>query len=104
MTRLILIITALISLSTAQFGFFDQMFGGGGGGGGSQQRGEPQNVRSDSSWYQAQYEGGTCSISSVCQSLVDALTMIQHNARITYALARFLAFTFRIIVPVRGAP
>jgi hypothetical protein len=30
------------------------MFGGGGG----QQHQEPQNVRSDSSWYQAQYEAG----------------------------------------------
>ena len=38
----------------AQFGFFDQMFGGGGG----HQQQQQQNVRSDSGWYQAQYEGG----------------------------------------------
>lgn len=40
--------------ATAQFGFFDQMFGNQG----HQQHQEPQNVRSDSQWYQAQYEGG----------------------------------------------
>ena len=39
----------------AQFGFFDQMFNGGG----QQQQQQPQNVRSDSSWYQSQYENGT---------------------------------------------
>lgn len=56
-----LLLATLIWPITAQFGFFDQMFGGGGShnGGGQHQRGEPQNVRSDSSWYQAQYEGGT---------------------------------------------
>jgi hypothetical protein len=41
--------------ATAQFGFFDQMFGNGGG----QQQQQQANVRSDSSWYQAQYENGT---------------------------------------------
>jgi hypothetical protein len=40
--------------TSAQFGFFDQMFGGQQ----QQQHQEPQNVRSDASWYQAQYEGG----------------------------------------------
>jgi hypothetical protein len=39
--------------SSFQFGFFDQMFGGQ-----QQQHQEPQNVRSDSAWYQQQYEGG----------------------------------------------
>ena len=43
--------------TTAQFGFFDQMFGGGGGGGQQHQQ-QQQNVRSDASWYQAQYENG----------------------------------------------
>ncbi|CAA9962897.1 long chronological lifespan protein [Pyrenophora teres f. maculata] len=66
----ILLTTILLTLLTtptlAQFGFFDQMFGGSGGGG--QQQGhhhhheqqEAQNVRSDSSWYQSQYEGAQC--------------------------------------------
>ena len=62
MPRFHILLAVLASLAwsaSAQFGFFDQMFGGGGGGGGGgQQRAEPQNVRSDSSWYQAQYEGG----------------------------------------------
>jgi hypothetical protein len=40
--------------ATAQFGFFDQMFGNQG----HQQQQQPQNVRSDSQWYQQQYEGG----------------------------------------------
>jgi hypothetical protein len=44
-----------LSTTSAQFGFFDQMFGGQQQ---QQQHQEPQNVRSDASWYQAQYEGG----------------------------------------------
>jgi hypothetical protein len=51
---LLAVLASLVWGSSAQFGFFDQMFGGGGG----QQHQEPQNVRSDASWYQAQYEGG----------------------------------------------
>jgi hypothetical protein len=43
-----------LGASNAQFGFFDQMFGGGG----HQQQQQQQNVRSDSSWYQSQYENG----------------------------------------------
>ncbi|KAE8829636.1 hypothetical protein PTNB73_06397 [Pyrenophora teres f. teres] len=66
----ILLTTILLTLLTtptlAQFGFFDQMFGGNGGQ--QQQQGhhhhheqqEAQNVRSDSSWYQSQYEGAQC--------------------------------------------
>jgi hypothetical protein len=45
-----------IMSATAQFGFFDQMFNGG-----SQQQQRPQDVRSDSSWYKAQYENGAYS-------------------------------------------
>lgn len=46
--------TLLLHTATAQFGFFDQMFGG-------QQQAQhqqQQNVRSDASWYQAQYDNG----------------------------------------------
>jgi hypothetical protein len=39
----------------AQFGFFDQMFGGQQQ---QQQQQQQQNVRSDSAWYQTQYENG----------------------------------------------
>jgi hypothetical protein len=45
----------------AQFGFFDQMFGGGGGGHQHQQQ-QQQNVRSDSQWYQSQYENGMLAV------------------------------------------
>jgi hypothetical protein len=54
LTSLIIVLSAWFISSSAQFGFFDQMFGQQG----HQQHQEPQNVRSDSSWYQAQYEGG----------------------------------------------
>ncbi|KAF1967426.1 hypothetical protein BU23DRAFT_290125 [Bimuria novae-zelandiae CBS 107.79] len=47
--------TLLLSGVNAQFGFFDQMFGGQ-----QQQAQQQQNVRSDSSWYQAQYENAHC--------------------------------------------
>jgi hypothetical protein len=46
----------LFCLATAQFQFFEQMFQGGQQ---QQQRHEPQNVASDSSWYQQNYENGT---------------------------------------------
>ena len=57
MPRLLSILTVLSAWfisSSFQFGFFDQMFGQQG-----HQQQQPQNVRSDSQWYQAQYEGGT---------------------------------------------
>lgn len=42
----------LVSGTNAQFGFFEQMFQG------QQQQQAPQNVPSDSSWYQQNYENG----------------------------------------------
>lgn len=48
------------SLAQAQFQFFEQMFGGGGG----QQQAQPQNMPSDSEWYQTQYEAGEYMIAS----------------------------------------
>ncbi|KAL5115593.1 Long chronological lifespan protein 2 [Pleosporales sp. CAS-2024a] len=51
------VLTACFVSTRAQFGFFDQMFGNQGH---HQQHQEPQNVRSDSSWYQAQYEAAQC--------------------------------------------
>lgn len=51
-----LVLLALVSVATAQFGgFFDQMFGGHGHGG-QQQR--PKNVPSDASSYRHNY--GSC--------------------------------------------
>jgi hypothetical protein len=51
-----LVPTALLLAATvnAQFNFFEQMFQGGGG----QQRQEPQNVASDPTWYQENFDNG----------------------------------------------
>ncbi|KAL3423158.1 hypothetical protein PVAG01_04905 [Phlyctema vagabunda] len=46
----------LITSAQAQFQFFEQMFNGGH----QQQHHQPQNVPSDSSWYQQQYENAHC--------------------------------------------
>ncbi|KAF2803110.1 uncharacterized protein BDZ99DRAFT_512222 [Mytilinidion resinicola] len=55
---LLLLIFSLFAVSSnAQFGFFDQMFNGGG----QQQQHQPQNVRSDSQWYQENYNAAHCS-------------------------------------------
>ncbi|PHH88623.1 hypothetical protein CDD83_7294 [Cordyceps sp. RAO-2017] len=58
-----LVLLSLLSLASAQFGFFEQMFGGGGGGGGGggheahqQQRMNP----SDSSLYRGRYSEALC--------------------------------------------
>ncbi|KAI0805640.1 hypothetical protein GGR55DRAFT_690360 [Xylaria sp. FL0064] len=58
-TILLLLLAAFTSLAQAQFNFFDQMFGGGGGGGQQQQQ-RPQNVPSDSSFYQNNFERMHC--------------------------------------------
>jgi hypothetical protein len=50
---LLFTVLGLLSVSVNAFGFFDQMFGQQ-----QQQQQQQQNVRSDSSWYQAQYENG----------------------------------------------
>ena len=60
MFKLFLLLGLWTLTATAQFGFFDQMFGNGGG----QQQQQQANVRSDSSWYQAQYENGKNNFSS----------------------------------------
>lgn len=46
----------LAASASAQFNFFEQMFQQGG----QQQRQEPQNVASDSSWYQENYDNAYC--------------------------------------------
>ena len=52
---LLAMVALFTATATAQFGFFDQMFGGGGH---PHQQQQQQNVRSDSAWYQQQYEAG----------------------------------------------
>ena len=58
MRILALLLVALAGCVSAQFGFFDQMFGGGGGQQHHQQ--QPQNVPSDSGMYRAQYTRSHC--------------------------------------------
>ncbi|KAF2260624.1 hypothetical protein CC78DRAFT_536289 [Lojkania enalia] len=55
----------------AQFGFFDQMFGGGG------RQQEPQDVRSDSSWYAQQYENAHCS-KYLCPGTLSCVSFPHH--------------------------
>lgn len=62
----VLLLALFSATASAQFGFFDQMFGGGGGGGGQQQQArqqqqrQQQNVPSDSSMYQQNYDNYPC--------------------------------------------
>lgn len=50
------LLLALLGTVSAQFNFFEQMFGGNGGGG--QQHQQQQNVPSDSSYYRSQVDRG----------------------------------------------
>jgi hypothetical protein len=89
----------------AQFGFFDQMFGGQQQ---QQQQQQQQNVRSDSAWYQTQYENGKFSLfslripSSSFSSTHKLTTLKQLPARTTFAPARSRASRSRTTVPARG--
>ncbi|KAL7811690.1 hypothetical protein V8C44DRAFT_330046 [Trichoderma aethiopicum] len=61
--RLLIAFLSLFALASAQFGFFDQMFGGGGGGGGGgghHQQQQAQNNPSDARHYQQQYTHSAC--------------------------------------------
>ncbi|KAI0533796.1 hypothetical protein GGR58DRAFT_516655 [Xylaria digitata] len=55
----LVLLAVLSSVARAQFGFFDQMFGGGGQQAQQQQQ-RPQNVPSDSSFYQSSFERMHC--------------------------------------------
>ncbi|KAG5932504.1 hypothetical protein E4U53_001305, partial [Claviceps sorghi] len=54
--HVLVILLSLFSLATAQFGFFEQMFGGHDGGHHHHQHQEPQNNPSDASHYRAKFE------------------------------------------------
>lgn len=51
------LLLALLGTVSAQFNFFEQMFGGNGGGG-QQQHHQQQNAPSDSSYYRSQVDRG----------------------------------------------
>ena len=118
---LVIILSALVFGAHAQFGFFDQMFNGGG-----HHQQQAQNVRSDSSWYQAQYENGPCPcllpLSShshvICASTFprspcsplpclfcsSCSRHLQHNVTNTSAPVPCPASAFRTTVPAHGKP
>ncbi|PSS23287.1 hypothetical protein M430DRAFT_40476 [Amorphotheca resinae ATCC 22711] len=56
LSSLLYIALLLVATTNAQFQFFEQMFSQGG----QHQRQEPQNVPSDSSWYQENYNNAHC--------------------------------------------
>ncbi|KAK3373178.1 hypothetical protein B0T24DRAFT_666486 [Lasiosphaeria ovina] len=60
MRSIALVLFTLAGAVSAQFGFFDQMFGGGGGGHQQQHQQQPQNAPSDSGLYRANYERTHC--------------------------------------------
>lgn len=70
LTSLLSSLLLFLSAANAQFAFFDQMFQQQG------QRHEPQNVASDSSWYQQNYDNGI-----VVQLLCTILVLIRDLAR-----------------------
>ncbi|KAH7396410.1 hypothetical protein BKA66DRAFT_455056 [Pyrenochaeta sp. MPI-SDFR-AT-0127] len=75
MARLYMILTVIATCffgSSIQFGFFDQMFGG------QQQQQQAQNVRSDSSWYQAQYEGAAQCNHYLCPGTLSCVHFPHH--------------------------
>ncbi|POS74229.1 hypothetical protein DHEL01_v207374 [Diaporthe helianthi] len=60
---LLSLLFALLGTASAQFNFFDQMFGGQGGGGGGghhHQQHQQQNAPSDSGWYRSQVDIAHC--------------------------------------------
>ncbi|KAL2272574.1 hypothetical protein FJTKL_06292 [Diaporthe vaccinii] len=59
---LLSLLFALLGTVSAQFNFFEQMFGGqqGGGGGHHHHQQQQQNAPSDSSWYRAQVDRAHC--------------------------------------------
>ena len=73
-------ILLLVARANAQFQFFEQMFQGQQ----QQQQQAPQNVPSDSSWYQQNYDNGI--ITFIPSQLTIAKILGQHTARTICAL------------------
>jgi hypothetical protein len=96
-STLIMLLSACIMSAHAQFGFFDQMFNQGGQ---QQQQQQQQNVRSDASWYQAQYEAGKSA--HIKPSTPHLLTIPQHTAHTTSAPAPSPVSASHTTVPARG--
>jgi hypothetical protein len=116
--NLVLLIVSFLTLGVnAQFGFFDQMFNGGQQ---QQQQQQQQNVRSDSQWYQSNYESGTSSRIAPLPHLPASFPKYPKSARMyvesveanptqrtatnTSAPARSPACTSRTTAPAPGRP
>lgn len=80
---LLSLLFALLGTVSAQFNFFEQMFGGQGGGGGGHHhhQQQQQNAPSDSSWYRSQVDRGIISqyIHSLLQENFKANKQLQHS-------------------------
>ncbi|KAL9623463.1 MAG: hypothetical protein Q9204_007952 [Flavoplaca sp. TL-2023a] len=70
----LLALTTLLPFTTAQFQFFEQMFQGGHQ---HQQHQQPQNVASDSEWYQQTYESAHCT-NYLCPSTLACVHFPHH--------------------------
>lgn len=92
--KLLALLLTLTSLASAQFFNFGNMFGQ------QQQQQEPQNMPSDSVWYEQQYESGECS--SFHSLVFSELTLFQPAATNTSALIPSVACTSLITVPAHS--
>lgn len=84
MFKFLLLLGLWALTASAQFGFFDHMFHGGGH---QQQQQQQTNVRSDSSWYQAQYSNGEFRllVPTQCNRIA---VLICHSAMLALPLPR----------------
>jgi hypothetical protein len=86
MARFLALLSAnllLIAGANAQFQFFEQMFNQGGQ---QQHHQAPQNVPSDSNWYQENYNAGLCT--KFLSSYVGPITDIVHSPLLELPLPR----------------
>ncbi|KAL8855497.1 MAG: hypothetical protein Q9198_010840 [Flavoplaca austrocitrina] len=82
LSAFLLTLITLLPFTTAQFQFFEQMFQGGHQ---HQQHQQPQNVASDSEWYQQTYESGIFLSPSSIPSPLPTFSISQPIAQTTSA-------------------
>lgn len=73
---IITVLMGLAAMTQAQFQFFEHMFQGQG----QQQQQQPQNVASDSAWYQQTYESGMNLIASSDARVCNPLLTVSRSA------------------------
>lgn len=102
---LLSLLFALLGTVSAQFNFFEQMFGGQGGGGGGghhHHQQQQQNAPSDSSWYRSQVDRGIPSQTSIHSERKLTTIPLQPTARTTSAQTRSPACTSHTTAPAHG--